>query len=266
MCCLVDDTSKAPQVAPTSPKLVQQKGSVWFPDRDPDDAPAPWNFPDWTKASSAEEIEDYIPVVGKVIYEGSLAQGPPQYPSTARSSTDPAPTMKHDHNTESSGYVGSNKVLCSSELPERWPSGYYFGDGSGGPYSKYPTLRRCGVGLHYVNENKEPVFNCWQALPGGEQTVPRAELFALALAVEHIELCGVIDFFTDSLITANTYNKGPSRAKVAAHDDLWCQLFRSIKNKNLSVRVYWMPSHTDTQPDKKKKGTQLDAAVACAWE
>ena len=32
------------------------------------------------------------------------------------------------------------------------PSGYYFGDGSGGTHSKYPTLCRAGVGAHYVDE------------------------------------------------------------------------------------------------------------------
>jgi len=35
-----------------------------------------------------------------------------------------------------------------------WPSGYYFGDGSGGKYSRYPTLTRCGVGVQYVDEEK----------------------------------------------------------------------------------------------------------------
>lgn len=31
--------------------------------------------------------------------------------------------------------------------PGEWPSGFYFGDGSGESYSAYPTLRRCEVGV-----------------------------------------------------------------------------------------------------------------------
>ena len=78
-------------------------------------------------------------------------------------------------------------------------------------------------------------------------------MFALILAVEHAEVDGVIDFFTDSLITANTFSKGPRRAKFACNADLWCQLFQSRGIKNLMVKVYWMPSHTDTNPAKKEK-------------
>lgn len=69
----------------------------------------------------------------------------------------------------------------------------------------------------------------------------------------HVEVNGVIDFFPDRLITANTFNKGPDRAKFASNADLWCQFSQSISIKNLLVRVYWMPCHTETQPAKKKK-------------
>ena len=39
-------------------------------------------------------------------------------------------------------------------IPYPWPSGYYFGDGSGGEYTKYPTLRRAGVGIYHVSPDK----------------------------------------------------------------------------------------------------------------
>lgn len=42
----------------------------WFPDRDPEDALAPYDFPVWAEASSTKAIEEHIPVVGQVIYEG----------------------------------------------------------------------------------------------------------------------------------------------------------------------------------------------------
>jgi len=63
---------------------------------------------------------------------------------------------------------------------------------------------------------------------------------------------GVVDFFTDDLITSNTDHKGIQRAKYANNADLWVQLFQDIEAKNLIFRVYWMPSHTDTKPSKEK--------------
>lgn len=220
----------APAV-PEAPKTTNIKGSVWFPNRDPEEPSAvPYEIPEVPQVSTAGRAEEFIPVVGQVFYEGFPAapEVPSEYSSTARSSSDPAPAAEHSQSTNN---------LSPSLVPEPWPSGYYFGDGSGGKYSKYLTLRRAGVGLHHVSPDKTPTYSFWQALPGPQQTVPRAELFALLLAVEHVEVDSVIDFFTDSLITANTFNKGPSRAKFAANADLWCQLFQSIEIKNLLVRV-----------------------------
>ena len=59
------------------------------------------------------------------------------------------------------------------------PSGYYFGDGSGGEYTTYTSPRRAGVGLHYVNEHKTPMYTIWQALLGITRTVDKAELHAV---------------------------------------------------------------------------------------
>lgn len=55
-------------------------------------------------------------------------------------------------------------VQCTYK--DGWPSGYYFGDGSGGNYSKYPPIRGCGVGVHYVNPGKQPVFDASTPRPG----------------------------------------------------------------------------------------------------
>jgi len=80
-----------------------------------------------------------------------LATIPAGGSSTGRSSTDPAPqapTQDIDNTVN---------TLNPSLVPEPWPSGYYFGDGSGGAYSKYPTLRRVGVGLPYTSPDKKKV-------------------------------------------------------------------------------------------------------------
>lgn len=83
-------------------------------------------------------------------------------------------------------------------IPTDWPSGYYFGDGSGGPYSSIVSFRRAGVGIqliHYVDENKIPTYNICPGLLGEQQTVPRAELTALLLVPENVHHAAVVDFF-----------------------------------------------------------------------
>ena len=62
-------------------------------------------------------------------------------------------------------------------------SGIYYGDASGGRFSSYGPLIRCGVGLVKIGYDIEGnIYRKWGVqmnLPGTVQTVPRAELFAL---------------------------------------------------------------------------------------
>ena len=83
--------------------------------------------------------------------------------------------------------------------------------------------------------------------------MPRSELIAVCIVVEKVEAGATIDFFTDSKITKDTFNKGFERARFAANSDLWVQLFQNISDKHLTVHLYWMPSHTKEDPAKKAK-------------
>ena len=95
------------------------------------------------------------------------------------------------------------------EIEDRnWPSGFYLGDGSGGIFSKYPHLRRCGVALHYLDLDKKPSYNFWQPLPGDEQSNNKAEIFALDLVTKNLEPNAIAHFYTDSQITYNSFKKG----------------------------------------------------------
>ena len=82
--------------------------------------------------------------------------------------------------------------------------------------------------------------------------MPGAELTALLLVAINVHVSAVVDFFTDSKLTANTYHKSKYRVKFASNADLWVWLFQLIEQKRLLVSVYWMPSHTDTNLKKKK--------------
>lgn len=77
-----------------------------------------------------------------------------------------------------------------------WPGGEYYGDGSGGRYNKYLTLRRVGVGI--VKYSASVVeFGCLYPLPGDVQTVPRGEISALATVLEKVAPDQHVDFYTD---------------------------------------------------------------------
>lgn len=149
----------------------------------------------------------------------------------------------------------TDEPQIEEHVPSIWPSGYYFGDSSEGPYSGIPQLRRVGVGVHHASPEKVPTYSWWQALPGEAQTVPRAEFTALLLVAINVHDSAAVDLFTDSKITSNTYYKGKHRSKFAANADLWVWLFQLIEQRGVSV--YWMPSHTDTDPKKKKLAPSL---------
>lgn len=100
-----------------------------------------------------------------------------------------------------------NRDIQRWEIGALRPSGYYFGDGSGGKYSKYPSLTRCGIGVHYVDLHKTPTYDIPTPLPDEIQTNNRSELYALLLVVQNLELVGKADFFTDNKIVNDTYNK-----------------------------------------------------------
>lgn len=119
-------------------------------------------------------------------------------------------------------------VVIPPGIPYPWPSGYYFGDGSGGEYTKYPTLRRAGVGLHYVDPTFKPMYGIWQAMPGQIKTVDRGVLQALLITVANVEIGGTVDFFTDSKITHDAFYKGLGRARFSNSADMWVKVFKYI--------------------------------------
>jgi len=59
-------------------------------------------------------------------------------------------------------YEDSVIIVTPKDL---WPCGNNFGHGSGGKYSKYHTITRCGVGVHYVNTYKMCMYNLSMPLP-----------------------------------------------------------------------------------------------------
>jgi len=70
--------------------------------------------------------------------------------------------------------------------------------------------------------------------------------------VQKVKFAAKVDFFTDSLITKNTYDKGIARARFAANSDVWSLLFATIADKQVDFNIYWMPSHSADDPLRRK--------------
>jgi len=152
-------------------------------------------------------------------------------------------------------------LFNSGPVPDgnEWPSGTYYGDGSGGEYTAIPTLRRCGVGVCIRGEDGTKLWGVWYALPGEIQTVARAELSALSTVVEHAQPGALIRFVSDNKNNVKFFNKGKDRALGSSNQDMFASIFRNIEDKGLVVRVVWIPSHTDkTHKELPDYITQVD--------
>ena len=93
-------------------------------------------------------------------------------------------------------------------------SGTYYGDASGGRFSSYPPLIRCGVGVVKVGfDSNGNIYREWGVmmnLPGLVQTVPRAELCFLHFILSEALPNSNIEFITDNKKNYETFNKGYS--------------------------------------------------------
>ena len=110
-----------------------------------------------------------------------------------------------------------------------WQPDIYFSDGSGGVHSKVPRLRRVGWGTVRLGQDGELGEACHGSLPG-KQTVPRAELMALVILAENIEVAGKFELRVDAqyLLTSMA---SPSRARRGSNGDLWTRFFWAREQK-----------------------------------
>ena len=143
-----------------------------------------------------------------------------------------------------------NRINNNSYPLPHWGSGTYYGDGSGGEYSSFPLIRRCGVGVCVIDSNGNITGLASFNLPGEIQTVPRAEYFAFYYVIQQALIGAVIVFVTDHKPLFEVFNKGIETAKLCINHDLLVPIFKSIEDKSLQVTMKWMPSHRteDTLP------------------
>jgi len=209
-------------------RLYEPRGTRSMGSPHPDegrDIPVLYQAPDWVPDCGVDQLlqqAGYNTSNSNTQAASSLDNPDTDMHVEAESDPDTPDTPNHTQNRNT-----------TEAYPEGWPSGYYFGDGSGGKYSKYEPITRCGVGLHYVSLEKTPLIDASMPLPGKMQTNNRAEIYAILLAVKNVEIAGKIDFFTDNKPARNTYNKGRRRAILACHADLWSEIFTIIETKHI---------------------------------
>ena len=141
-------------------------------------------------------------------------------------------------------------------MTREWPDGLFYGDGSGGRFSSYPTLRRCGVFVARVVETVLQ-YGVYFPLRGERQTAPRAEITAaIALAMHLTEGASVL-YITDNQPLYNAFRKGEAYStQKTINKDLYLELFALIRTKKLDLLIDWMPSHLKEHSNKQTK-TQL---------
>ena len=101
------------------------------------------------------------------------------------------------------------------------PAPIYYTDGTGGLYSSAPEARRCGVGIAYL-QGLDLELACYLALPGGQQTVPASELFAVLLVVAMVPPATSLTTVVDSMYVRDAVRTEPrGRALANLWDRLW---------------------------------------------
>jgi hypothetical protein len=140
----------------------------------------------------------------------------------------------------------------SYPLPN-WESGIYYGDGSGGEFSSFPLIRRCGVGLCSIDGNTSQITGMASLnLPGSIQTVPRSEYYAFYYLIKQATYGANLVFVTDHKPLFTVFNKGIECARLCVNYDLLVPVFAFIEQKLLQVIVRWMPSHLPSLGDEAR--------------
>ena len=102
----------------------------------------------------------------------------------------------------------------------------------------------------HVDEDLPVTAWKWIACPlvGLQQTVPRAELMAVLIAIQYA--CGDLEIFTDHLNIVKVFQEGNwSRAIAGMNGDLWQQVKAAVDNSEWRTQVRWVNSHPEEMLD-----------------
>jgi ribonuclease HI len=129
-----------------------------------------------------------------------------------------------------------------------WTAQVYFTDGSGGPHSSVPSIRRCGYGIAVLKPAKnspaehEFSWGAFAVLPGRKQTVPRAELEAIVAVLRHHKHGTEVRVVSDSELNVKLYLAGPAAGARTVNSDMWAEFWQLHCNFRL-VDIAWCKGH-----------------------
>ena len=125
--------------------------------------------------------------------------------------------------------------------------GDLFTDGSGGANTEDPRTRRCGWAVVAACQGPDGGARCigalWGTLGEGIQTVPRAELYAVYMAIKHST--GTTTIYSDCKYVVDGFHKGKGLTIHGSHGDLWSLLWEACQARTGQVTVVKVKAHTD---------------------
>ena len=191
----------------------------------------------WTCPANAEIDDHRVSSTQCLIH--SAVQHSPEYPCLWLRGILPLP-LSHPHPIPEPPTDAMAIILGDNVC---WESGIYYGDGSGGGFSSFPAIRRCGVGLVKIHQDGSKHFEVSMNLPGSVQTVPRAEYFALYYLLTMVVAGSTVEFVTDHKPLYKLFLAGKVAARKCANHDLMIPILQMVSVKDIDLTVRWMPSH-----------------------
>ena len=149
-------------------------------------------------------------------------------------------------------YIYTDELfLVGPHIPSHfWPSGVYYSDASGGKHSAVPALRRCGIGIASLSLSSDIsssfIFGAYAPLVGVEQTVPRAELYAILLVLRSAANGAKLDIRSDSKTNVDLFYTTTSNTLASTNGDLWHEAWQLIDSKSLDVTLKWVKGHCES--------------------
>ena len=136
--------------------------------------------------------------------------------------------------------------------------GNYYGDASGGDFSRFTSIRCVGVSVISADASGNLLYGLHCNLPGDVQTVARGELFAAVQSIEEAAECAVINYTIDYYGVYDKYNKGPVAQANSANCDLYKRLYDITVQKAIRLTIRWMPSHLKDDDPLPSGVTRID--------
>ena len=118
----------------------------------------------------------------------------------------------------------------------------FYSDGSGGPDSSDPFIRRCGWGFVGL-ANGHIVFGQGGGLVGPKQTVPRAELFALLQIAKSRPAGSACRVGVDCQYLIDGASGSRHKAANGSNGDLWDEYFSVLDPGSLDINLFKVKSH-----------------------